>query len=98
MSSLYSIFNKINSIEESEEVMNIIYSLDKQFLKLELCDNLDKVVEKTTIPQDIITLADQRIQAKQEKDYAHADQIRQQLTDMGREIKDTKDGYELNKI
>ncbi len=39
-------------------------------------------------------LLDNRIEAKKKKDFETADKIRSQLTDLGVEIKDTKDGYE----
>ncbi|MDR1371440.1 MAG: cysteine--tRNA ligase [Dysgonamonadaceae bacterium] len=44
-------------------------------------------------------LLDMRLQAKQSKDWATSDKIRNELTALGFEIKDTKDGFEwkLNK-
>ncbi|GHS91006.1 cysteine--tRNA ligase [Bacteroidia bacterium] len=44
-------------------------------------------------------LLDMRLQAKQNKDWATSDKIRNELTALGFEIKDTKDGFEwkLNK-
>lgn len=39
-------------------------------------------------------LLDMRVQAKQNKDWATADAIRNRLTELGFDIKDTKDGYE----
>lgn len=39
-------------------------------------------------------LLEQRIKAKADKDWATADKIRNELTDLGFEIKDTKDGFE----
>lgn len=47
------------------------------------------------VPEAIISLAEQRKQAKSEKNYALADELRTQITQAGREIKDTKEGYEL---
>ena len=44
-------------------------------------------------------LLDQRMKAKANKDWATSDKIRNALTALGFEIKDTKDGFEwrLNK-
>ena len=39
-------------------------------------------------------LLDLRLQAKQNKDWATSDKIRNELTDLGFSIKDTKDGFE----
>jgi cysteinyl-tRNA synthetase len=42
----------------------------------------------------ITMLLDSRIEAKKRKDFAAADKIRDQLTELGVIVKDTKDGYE----
>ena len=39
-------------------------------------------------------LLNMRLEAKQNKDWATSDKIRNELTDLGFEIKDTKDGFE----
>lgn len=57
---------------------------------------LPAIEEKPTdIPADIRDLAERRWQAKQNKDWAASDQLRDQLTTLGWTIKDTPDGYEL---
>jgi cysteinyl-tRNA synthetase len=47
------------------------------------------------LPPDIITLAEQRWQAKQNRDWATADALRQQLDAAGYVIKDAKDSYQI---
>ena len=47
------------------------------------------------IPADIHALAEQRLQAKKDKDWGACDQLRDQITAQGWSIKDTPDGYEL---
>ena len=49
------------------------------------------------IPEDIQNLAESRWQAKQSRDWATADALRQQLLDLGYTIKDSKDTYEIIK-
>jgi cysteinyl-tRNA synthetase len=49
------------------------------------------------IPAEIQALAEQRWQAKQAKDWAAADRLRQELTALGWAIKDHKDGYTVVK-
>lgn len=49
-------------------------------------------------PDDVILLAEARKTAKQNKDWAQADIIRNELTAKGYSVMDTKDGYELKKI
>ncbi len=52
--------------------------------------------QSADIPEEVRQLADQRWQAKQNKDWAASDQLRDQLTTMGWTIKDNPDGYELS--
>ena len=47
------------------------------------------------IPAEIQDLAERRWQAKQNKDWAASDQLRDELTSLGWTIKDNPDGYEL---
>ncbi|MFK7910982.1 MAG: cysteine--tRNA ligase [Akkermansiaceae bacterium] len=51
--------------------------------------------ETSDIPSDIQDLAERRWQAKQDKDWAASDQLRDELTALGWTIKDNPDGYEL---
>ena len=53
--------------------------------------------ETTPIPNEIQQLAQNRFNAKQNKDYATADNIRDQINAAGFNIKDTPTGYELTK-
>lgn len=52
--------------------------------------NLDKIrKEKTIIPQEIKKLVEKREQARQDKDWPKADQIRKQVEEKGYQIEDT---------
>lgn len=46
-------------------------------------------------PAHIVARADARIAAKQAKDYARADALRDEILAAGREVKDVAAGYEL---
>ena len=48
-----------------------------------------------TAPKEVIDLAEQRIQARANKDFALSDQLRDKISDLGYVIKDNPDGYEL---
>ena len=58
---------------------------------------LELPVEEETgdIPAEVKDLAERRWQAKQNKDWAASDQLRDELTALGWTIKDNPDGYEL---
>jgi len=57
---------------------------------------LDLTEVKKTIPQEVIALADARIQARNAQDWALADELRKKISTLGYNLKDTKDGYEIS--
>ena len=54
--------------------------------------------EHIDIPQDIIDIAQERKQAREAKDWAKSDELRDTLKEKGWQIEDAKDGYVLEKI
>ena len=52
---------------------------------------------KKDIPEEVIAVAEERKLARQNKDWAKSDELRNKLTEMGYSVKDSKDGYELIK-
>ena len=60
--------------------------------------SLDKIKEqKAEVPAEITQKAEKMQQARKEKDYATADAIRNELASLGYIVKNTKDGYEIEK-
>ena len=59
--------------------------------------NIDKPIEsqEKLIPGEIIELAEKRQKARENKDWAESDRIRDEIVSKGFSIKDTKNGYEL---
>lgn len=47
------------------------------------------------VPKEVVDLAEQRIQARADKDFALSDQLREKISDLGYVIKDNPGGYEL---
>ena len=84
-----------DALNSGQNIYGSLLSLDQRFLKLGLFD----VEEDAQIPAEIETLAQQRIQAKADKNYALADELRNQITALGYVIKDVKSdkGYEIEK-
>ena len=65
--------------------------------------NLSAVTENANesgsqIPQNVIDLAQERLLARQQKDYARSDILREKILQLGYKVLDKKDGYELEKI
>jgi cysteinyl-tRNA synthetase len=79
-----------------EEKLSLVYDFDKVFGL-----NLDKAVieqNEFEIPEDIGILIKKRIEAKKNKDFKLADEIRNKIKEKGFEILDKKDGIEIKKI
>ena len=53
--------------------------------------------EKIKIPAEVKKLADLRLQARHNKDWKKADELRNKIKDLGYVVGDTKEGYELTK-
>ena len=49
------------------------------------------------IPQDVKDLAEKRWQAKKDRNFSLADELRQKVDELGYEIKDTREGYQILK-
>jgi len=79
----------------NSEIIWVIHRLDQVFLKLDLFEKVQE--EKVEIPAEVRNLAEQRLQAKGEKNYALADELRNKITEMWFSIKDIPGGYEIMK-
>ena len=54
-----------------------------------------KLMEQKEIPEEIINLAEKRKQARDNKDWAESDRLRDEIQSKGYIIKDSKEGYDL---
>ncbi len=101
---LMAILNQsLNSVDKMEEVDKkelfvVLYRLEKNLLKVWLFDWIGQEIKEIKIPSKIIQLADKRLQAKKDKDFTLSDELRNKIISLGREINDTKNGYEITKI
>ncbi len=92
-------------ITEANTEMDENY-LNSPNLKI-LTSNLNKMLkvlgmettieEKGAIPQNIIELAEERIQARKEKDFSRADALRKKIEMKGYVLEDKKEGYQISK-
>ena len=55
-------------------------------------------LKEEEIPEEIKKLAEERIEARKNKDYKKSDELRDKLEKLGYEIKDSSEGYKINKI
>ena len=63
----------------------------------EMLDVLGLFKKTDDIPSEITELAEKRIEARKNKNYALADELRDEILSKGYVIKDTSDGYKISK-
>ena len=80
------------------EIIWIIVWLDQNVMKMDLLWENGKAKWTEEIPANITKLANQRLQAKQEKNYALADELRAKIQAEGYSIKDIPGWFEINKL
>lgn len=80
------------------EIYSLAVKMDSIFgLDLDKCGEYAASLENVEVPQEVINVAEQRLQARKDKDYAASDLLRKKLTELGYEVKDTAAGYALTK-
>lgn len=89
LASLWSVIR--NSKISNKEKIKLIKDFDKVFAL-----NLLKK-EELKIPQEIIKLANEREEARKNKDFQKADELRNQIQNLGYTIEDSKDGFKIKK-
>lgn len=62
----------------------------------ELADNADSVSDD--IPDEVLELVEQRKAARKDKNFARADELRDKIAALGYEVKETRQGTEINKL
>ncbi len=72
------------------------YSLLGLFKK-SAAEYLEKYQKKEEIPADVLAVAEERKRAREEKNWARSDELREVLKQMGYTVKDSKEGYSLVK-
>lgn len=87
------VWKMLKNEPKSKDVFQTLMKFDKV-----LGLDLDKEEQKETIPSEIVEIANERMKAREEKNWAKSDELRNLLSQKGFAIKDTKNGFELTKI
>ena len=87
------VWDVIKYPNKSKKIADLLLKFDTV-----LALNIEKLYneEKKEIPEEIIKLAEERQKARENKDWAESDRLRDEIIKMGFSIKDTKNGYELS--
>ena len=84
---------------KSKQFAELLVEFDK-ILGLDIVNSKKyiDVQEKIELPEDVLNLLEQRKSARENKDWAESDRIRDLLKDRGYLVKDTKDGMTIECI
>jgi cysteinyl-tRNA synthetase len=96
LSIVFDFVKKINTVLDQKENVNLT-TAKTFFEKIMNILGLDLAVEKISIPQEIIELAEERQKARSEKNWEKSDELREKINSQGFEIKDIEGKYELTK-
>ncbi len=83
---------KLALIGEFDKVLGLVLIANAK----ELADNADSVSDD--IPDEVLELVEQRKAARKDKNFALADELRDKIAALGYEVKETRQGTEINKI
>lgn len=89
---------KMTKLPLTSQVYQLALEMDKVLgLSLDKVeDYLNSLV--SDIPEEVVNLAEERKEAKANKNWAKADELRGKISELGYNVLDSKDGYELKKI
>lgn len=87
------VWNVVRNENKSKQFAEVLLDFDK-VLGLEI-DKIEE--EKQELPKEILQLVEERKQARQDKNWALSDELRDKLIDLGYHVKDTKDGMIVEK-
>ena len=85
-----SVVEDYNAIKATYSLLGLFTEAPEEFLKTH-----EKVEE---VPEDVKALAESRFQAKKDKNFALADELREKIKQKGYSVLDTKEGYTLTKL
>ena len=96
------VYDVLKSSTNNATKLALIGEFDK-VLGLDLIAKAEAFAEKSgsaseDIPAEVLELAEQRKAARKEKNFALADELREKIKALGYEIKETRQGTEINKI
>jgi cysteinyl-tRNA synthetase len=75
--------------------ISLLLEFDK-VLGLSLSDVIER--KKDVVPEEVMSLINQRAEAKKNKDFKLADELRNKVKELGYIIVDKKDGVEVKKL
>ncbi|MBR6995636.1 MAG: cysteine--tRNA ligase [Ruminococcus sp.] len=96
------VYDVLKSKANAETKLMLIREFDK-VLGLDLIENAKELADNSDaasadIPVEVMKLVEQRQAARKDKDFALADRLRDEIAALGYEVKETRQGTEINKL
>lgn len=95
--AITAVYDVLKSGANAVTKLALIKEFDR-VLGLDLIENALKVSEGDEIPEEVMALVEERKTARKEKNFALADEIRNKITELGYEVRETRQGVEIKKI
>ena len=89
------VWEVIKYSKKSPEIAKLLLKFDTV---LGIKINKEETNKDIEIPEDVLKLVEERKQARQEKNWAESDRLRDVIKEKGYEVKDTKDGMEIREL
>ena len=87
------VWNTIKFEKKSKQIADLLLEFDKV-----LGLNIDIIEKETNLPEEVKKLAQERKQAREDKNWTLSDELRDKIFKLGYTVKDTKDGMEITKL
>lgn len=79
----------LNQIIKTYSLLGLLQTDPKEFIKT--------YQKEVAVPKEVVALAEERLVARKNKDWAKSDELRDKISALGFVVKDGKDGYSLEK-
>ena len=94
--ALGELWTMLKEMPPSKDVYDVALQMDKIFgLSFDKCEDINAQEQKTNIPNEVIELANARAEAKRQKNFVLADELRAKIDSLGYIIIDGRQGYEI---
>ena len=95
LAELFSFVNNAKNSNFNSKTKNDLIGLFKDLNEIFAIWEFE--VRTLEVPESVKSLAEQRFEAKKNKDWGKADELRKEILELGYVIKDSKDSYEIEK-
>ena len=95
--AITALYDVLKSETNSVTKTALIKEFDK-VLGLDIIENAMKANQGEEIPAEVLALVEERKSARKEKNFVLADEIRNKITALGYEVRETRQGVEIRKI